>query len=126
MFATPALRAFLFRRSRSAGVAREALGEKPLAGVLVVNRYNAYNRAPCQLQYCYAHLLRGVEDLAQEFPDQAEVQAFTATLIPLLAAAMHLHLQPFSISLPSPKLRDYRDTKILLDRLDCARLNGRS
>jgi transposase len=96
LFATPLLCVFLFRRSRSAQVAREALGEKPLAGVLVVDRYNGYRRAPCQLQYCYAHLLRAVEDLAKEFPDQAEVQAFTATLIPLLAEAMHLHAQPLS------------------------------
>jgi hypothetical protein len=65
-------------------VAREALGEKPLPGVLVVDRYNAYHRAPCQLQYCYAHLMRDVEDLSKEFPDHGEVQAFTATLIPLL------------------------------------------
>lgn len=96
LFATPLLSVFLFRRSRSAQVAREALGEKPLAGVLVVDRYNGYNRAPCALQYCYAHLLRDVEDLAKEFPQQAEVQAFTATLIPLLAKAMHLHAQPLS------------------------------
>jgi transposase len=96
LFATPLLCVFLFRRSRSARVAREALGEEPLAGVLVVDRYNGYNRVPCPLQYCYAHLLRDVEDLAQEFPDQAEVQAFTTTLIPLLAAAMHLHALPLS------------------------------
>jgi transposase len=96
LFATPLLCVFLFRRSRSARVVREALGEAPLAGVLVVDRYNGYNHAPCPLQYCYAHLLRAVEDLAKEFPDQAEVQAFTATLIPLLAEAMHLHSQPLS------------------------------
>jgi transposase len=96
LFATPLLCVFLFRRSRSAQVAREALGEAPLAGVLVVDRYNGYNQAPCSLQYCYAHLLRGVEDLAREFPDQAEVQAFTAALIPLLAEAMHLHSRPLS------------------------------
>jgi transposase len=96
LFATPALSVFLFRSSRSARVAREALGEKPLPGVLVVDRYNAYHRAPCLLQYCYAHLLRDVEDLAKQFPDHAEVQAFTATLIPLLSAAMHLHAQPLS------------------------------
>ncbi len=96
LFATPLLCVFLFRQSRSARVAREALGEVPLAGVLVVDRYKAYNGAPCRLQYCYAHLLRDVEDLAKEFPDQAEVQTFTATLIPLLAAAMHLHSQPLS------------------------------
>jgi len=96
LFATPTLSVFLFRSSRSARVAHEALGEKPLPGVLVVDRYNAYHRAPCMLQYCYGHLMRAVEDLAEEFPDQAEVQAFTSTLIPLLAAAMHLHSQPLS------------------------------
>ena len=96
LFATPLLCVFLFRRSRSAQVAREALGEKPLAGVLVVDRYNGYSHAPCALQYCYAHLLRALEDLGKEFPDQAEVQAFTATLIPLLAEAMHLHARPLS------------------------------
>jgi hypothetical protein len=96
LFATPLLCVFLFRRSRSAKVAREALGEAPLAGVLVVDRYNGYNHAPCPLQYCYAHLLRAGQDLAKEFPDQAEVQAFTATLIPLLAEAIHLHSQPLS------------------------------
>jgi transposase len=96
LFATPLLCVFLFRRSRSARVAREALGEAPLAGVLVVDRYNGYNQAPCSLQYCSAHLLRAVEDLGKEFPEQAEVQAFTATLIPLLAEAMHLHSRPLS------------------------------
>jgi transposase len=96
LFATPTLSVFLFRSSRSARVAREALGEEPLAGILVVDRYNAYRRAPCALQYCYAHLMRDVEDLAKEFPDHSEVQAFTSTLIPLLSTAMHLHSQPLS------------------------------
>ena len=96
LFATPLLCVFLFRRSRSAKVAREALGEKLLAGVLVVDRYKGYNRAPCRRQYCYAHLLRAVEDLAKEFPEHAEGQTFTALLIPLLTEAMHLHSQPLS------------------------------
>jgi hypothetical protein len=64
--------------------------------VLVVDRYNAYNRSPCALQYCYAHLLRDVEDLAEEFPGEAEVTAFTSTLIPLLAEAMHFGGRPLS------------------------------
>jgi transposase len=96
LFATPKLSLFLFRSSRSARIVREVLGEQPLGGVLVVDRYAAYNRAPCALQYCYAHLLRDVEDLGKEFPDHAEVRAFTATLIPLLSQAMHLHSQPLS------------------------------
>ena len=55
------------------------LGDQPLAGVLVVDRYNGYNRAPCAFEYCYAHLLREVEELGKEFPEQAEVRRFTAS-----------------------------------------------
>lgn len=94
LFCTSELSLFLFRNTRSSKVPRQIFGDKPLSGVLVVDRYKGYNRVPCKLQYCYAHLLREVEDLAKEFPDQAEVQAFTAMLIPLLACAMHLRGQP--------------------------------
>ncbi len=96
LFATDSLSLFLFRSSRSAAIPREILGTQPLPGVLVVDRYNGYNRAPCALQYCYSHLLREVEDLAKAAPDQQEVTAFTAALIPLLAQAMHLRSQPIS------------------------------
>jgi len=93
LFATTRVSLYLFRRTRSASVVKEVLGEKPLEGVLVVDRYAAYNRAPCALQYCYAHLLREVEDLAKENPQEMEVQTFTAALIPLLAQAQHLRAQ---------------------------------
>ncbi len=87
---------FLFRRTRSSSVAKEILGTSPLPGVLVVDRFGADDRAPCALQYCYAHILRDVEDLQQEFPTEGEVGAFTATLIPLLSQAMHLRRQPIT------------------------------
>ena len=96
LFCTEKTSIFLFRRSRSAAVPKEILGTDALPGVLVVDRYNAYNRAPCSLQYCFAHLLRDVEDLSKEFPAEVEVGAFTATLIPLLAQAMHLRRQPIT------------------------------
>jgi len=96
LFASATVSLFLFRATRSAQVPKEVLGEQALAGVLVVDRYAAYNRAPCALQYCYAHLMRDVEDLAQEFPGEAEVTAFTSTLIPLLAEAMHLRGRPLA------------------------------
>ena len=98
LFCTPTLSLFLFRSTRSAAVPKEVLGEQPLGGVLVVDRYKGYNRAPCKLQYCYAHLLRETEDLEKEFPDHQEIAAFTATLIPLLSAAMHLRSQDLSDS----------------------------
>lgn len=96
LFCTAQTSIFLFRRTRSAAVPKEVLGTSPLPGVLVVDRYCAYNRAPCALQYCYAHLLRDVEDLSKEFPAEAEVEAFTATLIPLLSQAMHLRAAPIT------------------------------
>ncbi len=96
LFCTPDLSVFLFRTTRSRTVPREIFGDTPLPGVLVVDRYQGYNRLPCHLQYCYAHLMRECEDLAKEFPDSAEVNVFTAALIPLLGTAMHLRSQPLS------------------------------
>lgn len=90
LFATPRLSLFRFRQSRSAVVAAEVLGKKPLSGVLVVDRYNAYNHAPAPLQYCLEHLKRDVEDLEKQFPDQAEVAAFVGSLVPALREAMTL------------------------------------
>jgi len=90
LFCTPDISIFRLRKSRSAGVAKEVLGEKPLAGVLVVDRYNAYNRMPCSIQYCYAHLLRDVKDLEKNFPENAEVKAFVEELAPQLSNAMSL------------------------------------
>lgn len=96
LFASATVSLFLFRSTRSAQVPKEVLGTQALNGVLVVDRYNAYNQSPCALQYCYAHLLRDVEDLAKEFPGEAEVTGFTSTLIPLLAEAMHLRGRPLA------------------------------
>ncbi|HEX3717685.1 MAG TPA: transposase, partial [Verrucomicrobiae bacterium] len=52
------------------------------ARILGVDRYNGYNRAPCRLQYCHAHLLREVQDLGKEFPEVSEVLRFVARLAP--------------------------------------------
>ena len=61
---------------------------------MLVDRYNGYNKVPCAIQYCYAHLLRDVEDLEKEFPDNGEVSTFTAVVIPLLSSAIKLRKQP--------------------------------
>jgi transposase len=93
LFCTTDLSIVRLRPTRAARVVREVLGPKRLGGVLVVDRYAGYNRAPCRIQYCYAHLLRDVQDLQKDFPDQPEVTAFVETLAPLLAAAMGLRGQ---------------------------------
>ncbi len=96
LFATEKLSVFQFRQSRSASVTRAVFGQTPLPGVLVVDRYVGYNKVPCTIQYCYAHLLREVEDLEKEFPDSREVKGFVSTFIPLLTLAIGLRNQPLS------------------------------
>ena len=82
---------FCLRKTRSANVPKEVLGTDALPGTLVVDRYGAYNKAPCALQYCYAHLLRDLEEMPAEFPQDDEVKAFAEEASPKLAAAIELH-----------------------------------
>lgn len=89
LFATPDLSIFRCRETRSARIVREVFGPRRLPGVLVVDRYAAYNAYRGRIQYCYAHLLRDLKDLAKEFPENAEIRSFVETLAPLLADAMH-------------------------------------
>lgn len=96
LFCTALISIFLFKNTRSSSVPRGVFGEETLPGVLVVDRYNGYNKLPLKLQYCYAHLLRDLEKLGKDFSDEEEVRSFTATLIPLLSQAMHLHAQKIS------------------------------
>ncbi len=92
-----------FRDNRSARVPNEIFGNKPLKGVLVVDRYNAYNRLKIKIQYCYAHLLREVETLEKEFNDEKEVQIFCSLFGLLLAKAMKLQ----GLSLPKKEYLKY-------------------
>lgn len=96
LFCTDKISIFNFRDTRSSRVAKDVLGTKELPGVLVVDRYGAYNKSPCKIEYCYAHLLRRLEDIGKEFPEQKEVQCFVSSLAPLLAGAMHLRSSPAS------------------------------
>lgn len=96
LFATVKISLFLFKKTRSSSVPRAVFGSERLPGTLVVDRYNGYNKMPCDLQYCYSHLLREVEDLEKEFSDQAEIKTFVSTVAPLLALAMGLRGQPLS------------------------------
>jgi transposase len=94
LFATPDMSIFQFGKNRSSKVPQAVFGKEKLPGVLVVDRYAAYNKVPCDLQYCYAHLLREVQDLEKEFSDQSEVGTFVAVVAPLLSLAMGLRGQP--------------------------------
>lgn len=90
LFATPTISLFRFRATRAASVPAEVLGQKPLRGHLVVDRYHGYNKAPVTLQYCYSHLKRDTEAIQKDYPDDPEVAAFVGSLVPALAEAMTL------------------------------------
>jgi transposase len=94
LFATPEISIFQFGKNRSSQVPHAVFGKDPLPGVLVVDRYGGYNKAPCEIQYCYAHLLRDIQDLEKEFPEDKEIASFVAVTAPLLALAMGLRGQP--------------------------------
>jgi len=90
---------FRFRLTRAASVAKEVFGEESLPGVLIVDRYQAYNKIRCIIQYCYASPaagLRHIKDLGKEFPDPQEVQDFINIAAPLLAQAIKLRTLPIS------------------------------
>lgn len=105
LFATEELSIFQFLKTRSASVPRLLFGDKPLPGVLVVDRYAGYNKMPCALQYCYAHLLREVQDLEKDFPDENEIKTFVATTAPLLSLAMGLKNQTISDAVFQPQAK---------------------
>jgi transposase len=96
LLSTPSISLFLAGQSRAASVPLERL--KPylppdddlFPGVLVVDRYAAYNLLHFQLQYCYAHLKRDAEKLEKKHPDAPEVKSFCRALIRQLSAAMRL------------------------------------
>ena len=71
-------------------IVREVLGENVLIGFLVVDRYAAYNKVKCCIQYCYAHLLRKVAEYGEKYQNKEEVQNFVNTFAPLLSEAMKL------------------------------------
>lgn len=90
LFCTPDLSLFQFGKTRSGSVPLAVLGGKELPGVLVVDRYRGYNKMPCKLQYCYAHLLRDLQTLELKFPKNKEVKKFVSVLAPLFSEAMSL------------------------------------
>ena len=77
---------FVVRMSRGGPVARELLGE-PFAGILVTDRYRAYNWYPVRWrQLCWAHLLRDFEVRCARGGTSAELgEALLAQAHPMFA-----------------------------------------
>lgn len=62
----------------------------------MVDRYAGYNRVPCEIQYCYAHLLREMKDLEQEFENNGEIKNYTCQMKLHLTDAMQLRKRGLS------------------------------
>ncbi len=89
---------FIFRHTRSSIVPKTVLGAKPLEMVLVTDRYKGYTEdLPVHRQFCYVHLLRDVKEMEKEFPDEKEVQKFSADLKKLLSEAVSLRTKDLSM-----------------------------
>ena len=96
LFSTEYIALLLCEDTRAASVTTKVFGTKTLPGVLVVDRYAGYNKVPCLIQYCFAHLLRDITKLLKDFPDSKEIASFVETLADLLVQAMHLPKQKLS------------------------------
>jgi len=81
---------FRFEKTRSSEIPLDVMGDQPLPGVLCVDRYGGYNKVPCHIQYCYAHLLRDVQDLEKKYPKNKEIKKYVGSMASLLAEAMGL------------------------------------
>jgi transposase len=70
---TPVLTVFVQGLSRSSAAAMELLGHA-FAGIVVSDRFSAYNHLPtCQRQICWAHLIRDLTAIAQRSGASADI-----------------------------------------------------
>lgn len=81
---------FRFRHTRSSSVPKDLFKGTRWNGVLLRDRYAGYNSMNCRQQYCYSHLIRNIEDLENEFPDDKEVKAFVKEILKWLKKAIKL------------------------------------
>jgi transposase len=92
-FFTNQIFCFKFQHSRGSIVPRKLFGDKKYDGVLVRDRYAAYNFIDMDQQYCYSHLIRNFEGIREEFEEEEdgkEVLRFVDDLLPLLRDAIKL------------------------------------
>ncbi len=84
-FSTPEARLFL-RGSRARAMLTAGLGDA-FGGVLVSDFYGVYTGYEGVHQYCWAHLLRDIHELAEQHPDDLAVQGWAASVQEVFARA---------------------------------------
>ncbi len=72
-FSTDKIRYFLYRKSRSATVVKEVLGEQ-FDGVVVSDFYGAYNAHLGLHQRCWVHLLRDIHELKEKHKQDRQLR----------------------------------------------------
>lgn len=109
-FATPTVRYFEYRNTRSGTVPEEVLGEE-FAGVVSCDCYVGYNRLLAEKQRCWAHLLRDLHALKEQHADQPKVVAWVEAIQALYAEAV----TPLA-GTPPQRRRLRRDFEVRLGR----------
>ncbi|HZS00749.1 MAG TPA: IS66 family transposase [Chloroflexota bacterium] len=96
-FSTPTAQYFV-RGGRDKAMVDEALGPA-FAGTLITDFYAAYDHYPGLKQRCWAHLLREIDALTHQYPDDAAVQAWALEVQALYTRAKR------SVPRPLPERR---------------------
>jgi transposase len=78
-FSTDKIRYFLYRKSRSASVVKEVLGEK-FEGVVVSDFYGAYNAHLGLHQRCWVHLLRDIHELKGKHKEDRQLKQWAGAV----------------------------------------------
>jgi transposase len=110
-FATPTVRYFVYRRTRSGTVAEEVMGEQ-FGGIVSCDCYAGYNRLEADKQRCWAHLLRDVHALQEEQADQPEVVAWGEAV-----KALYEQAKAMPAGTPPQRRRYRRHLEVRLDSL---------
>jgi hypothetical protein len=90
LFANELFRVYLFRDSRGSKVPLEVLGNQRLMLILITDRYCGYIPLLIERQLCFVHIMRDVEKLMKEFPEDAQINAFCNELITHIVEAIKL------------------------------------
>ena len=72
-FSTDKIRYYIYRKSRSAAVVKEVLGEQ-FDGVVVSDFYAAYNAHLGLHQRCWVHLLRDIHELKEKHKEDRQLK----------------------------------------------------
>jgi len=99
-FSTPRTRYLVYNRSRASDIPKEVLGDE-FGGVLVCDFYSAYGVLLTRRQRCWAHFLRDLRKLKDDYPDDAAVAEWVEKIIRIYRRAKRFRNADFKQRLAS-------------------------